>query len=76
MNTPEAIVHLAAEATKIEQQPADAAALLVDAAALCASECGLKFKELADRLNRSLEAMERASQNVAIHGASAATKRQ
>ena len=76
MSPPEAMIHLASEASNIEKLPADAAALLVDAAAMCAVECGMELSELSSRLSSSFEMFQVAAQSIAIHGAAASTRTQ
>lgn len=53
MDTPNAIVQLAAQASALEPSPVDAAALLVDAAAMHWSNTGFPLSELQERLKDS-----------------------
>lgn len=74
MDHPEQIAHLAAAATQLEPQPANAAALLVDAAAMCASDCGLNLEELIARLTASHAMMIEAKAAVERLGVATALK--
>ena len=74
MNHPEQVVCLATAATDLEPQPADAAAILVDAAAMCASQCGLKLDDLIIRLSNSHTTMVEAKAAVEMLGSAAATQ--
>ena len=76
MSRPEAMIRLASEASNIEQQPADAAVLLVDAAAMCAVECGMDLCELSSRLSISFEMLQATAQSIATHGTAASVKAQ
>ena len=53
MDTPKSIVQLTALASALEPSPADAAALLVDAAAIHWSNTGFPISELQERLKHS-----------------------
>lgn len=75
MTHPEQIAHLAKAAMSQEPQPADAAAILVDAAALCAIECDLPVAELIERLINSHQMLAAAHEATGRHG-KAATHRQ
>jgi hypothetical protein len=70
------IVHLAKEATDTQEHPADAAALLVDAAAMCAAQCRLPLLDLIGRLERSHEMLLAADEAVELHGPESATRKQ
>ena len=76
MSHPEAMIRLASEASNIEKLPADAAALLVDTAAMCAVECGMDLNALSSRLSSSFEMLQAAAQSIATHGVDASTKAQ
>jgi hypothetical protein len=65
---PDQIVHLATEAVKLEPQPQDAAAVLIDAAAFCASQCGLGVEELIERVSHSHALMVEGKAAVQMHG--------
>lgn len=55
MTHPEQIIALAGEATRMENEQLDAAALLIDAAALLACEAGTGSEQLIERLKNSHE---------------------
>lgn len=67
-NLPDQIVHLATEAVKLEPLPQDAAAVLIDAAAFCASQCGLELEELVERVTHSHALMVEGKAAVEMHG--------
>lgn len=64
----EQIAALEDAALAFEQQPADAAALLLDVAALCAVRCGLSVDKMIDRLSRSYNMLSAASEAATVHG--------
>ena len=64
MNHTEQILHIADVALGIEEQPADAAALLVDAAAMNALECGLPLEDLIECLHNSHATLAAAKEAV------------
>lgn len=70
MTHPEFIVRLAALASEFEDGPADAAALLVDAAAMLGVEAKMNSSELSDRLMASFLTMEEAHSAVEVSGQS------
>lgn len=76
MNHPEQIVALAAEATSINPRPADAAALLVDAAAMLCVEAEMDPRELVMRLGNSHAQLHAAHEAVNSHGVTAAKRSQ
>jgi hypothetical protein len=76
MNHPEQMNALAAAACAVEPRPVDAAALLIDAAAMLACEAGPgTLDELIDRLRRSHATLKLAHDAVAVIG-KAATREQ
>lgn len=76
MQSVEKMVELAKLACALEDREPDAAAALLDAAALCATECGMPLQELKDRLSASYVTLHTAHENLQTHGASAALRKQ
>lgn len=75
MSNPLQMIEIAAKATEFESRPADAAALLIDAAAMLACEAGPgTITELQARLARSHETLAAAQDVVLKTGAAAARK--
>lgn len=71
---PEQIVLIAAAAKELEERGADAAALLIDAAAVLAVEVGLARDELEARLRKSFETLSQSLQAYGTIGAAAARR--
>ncbi len=74
MKHPEQIVSLAEAAMKLERQEADAAALLIDAAAMLASEVNVPIGDLAERLQNSHATLAEAKRAVEALGPAAARR--
>ncbi len=68
MSNPNQIVALAAAASEFEPRPADAAALLIDAAAMLCVEAHMPQHELSSRLAASMDAISQASEMFANDG--------
>ena len=75
MQHPEQMIQLAAEATQLTERPSDAAALLVDAAAMLCVEAKMHPAELVERFGNSHGMLSAASVAVEAHG-DAATRKQ
>ncbi|MCD1620104.1 hypothetical protein K7H20_18770 [Salipiger manganoxidans] len=74
--TPEKILALADIAEELEGTPHDAAALLIDAVAMCASSAGMDLAELHTRLDESTATMRSAKTAVDAIGPAAASRKQ
>tara|TARA_R110002051_G_scaffold284350_1_gene346468 strand:+ start:26 stop:271 length:246 start_codon:yes stop_codon:yes gene_type:complete len=68
MSNPNQIVALAAAASEFEPRPADAAALLIDAAAMLFVEANIPQDELMSRLAASIDAFSEACEMFANDG--------
>jgi len=69
---PDQIVSLAEAAMGHEPEPADASAILLDAAAYCAVMCGLSIEDMVARLHRSRAVLQSAKEAVDRYGEAAA----
>jgi hypothetical protein len=74
MTLPEKMVVLAGTASQMEARPADAAAILIDAAAMLGLDAGLDPQELHDRLTRAWGTLAEAHAVVGVIGNAAARK--
>ncbi|BAP94494.1 hypothetical protein [Aurantimonas phage AmM-1] len=75
MTHPEKMVTLAEAAMELERRPADAAALLIDAAAMIGLEANMDAATLRDRMAKSAQTLASAREAVEATGA-AASRRQ
>lgn len=71
MTEVEQILALVAAATEMEGSPADAAALLLDAAAFQVVQSGLTERQMFERLIAARELFEQTRDVAAVHGAAA-----
>lgn len=75
MNHPEQMIELAAKASQLAERPADAAAILMDAAAMLCVEANMHPAELVERFGHSHGMLSAANVAVEAHG-DAATRKQ